>query len=1197
MSAPASPPLVGGEPGAPTGGHPHTISPPTPAPSPQPSGLSRLATSSASSASAALISALPTEGATLRKYISLIFPSLISSDRLQVLSELLALCSLRELAQLQSDISPRLKVDFLGALPIELSLHVLGFIDDPRTLARASAVSRFWRSLVNDEHTWKAMCSKYAFRLRRTSMSASQSAPFLHHQPAFGLSPLHPAASASRLGYPRGMSRASFSDEDVVEEDAVMEEEDEHLDDGQILSSLYERYRARGLDPSNALHELRTLHDLFLAKQADGSIAGGTNSSSDALGVGLAKAGRGSLDMSEADRMFYRQLEEIVAEESRERYGEEVVDGADDDAYEQPRSLHAGPSSDSSRVLGETSSRTPEAGNATTPGNWGWLSAGSFANLPGSRMLPSWPASRTPREGSAVTAGLGALTSPARDRASLPQVGEYGTAPPESAHRPADGYGEGDVEMSDNTEEASVAAHVARSSARRDRDPLHASPSNTTTSAPRRRSGDAQGKRMKRRSAPGQAHAASASDVFQDASSSSAKAATPSFALGRPSWMSGSNAKSNRAATYAEGLPEAQSRSTPFSYKTHFKLAYLTESNWRKGGRLLTRYTSTEGGAVVTSLAVDKEWIVVGMANAKIHVFDAQTGLYARTLIGHETGVWALTLVSSTGGSQARLSEGNGKGKLDAARLARADAGAASGGDLELVEHDLRPSASSYDDEALMYGGNLDASARSTWSSTSDAPLRAPSLVSRSSAAKAVPSRTQSSSGLYTVSSNDSTSGEDETLEWFHRARRAMLRKATSSSNLNLGAVAGDGANASAASSTLRGGPISAPAAAASLNAATGSARDFARAQAEAEADAGNVRDAVMTASSGAGGGIPTHITDQLDASHFSFFGDSDAGDAPSAWANSRSPMGAAGFVAPSGGNHRASGGGRPFSNANPCGSVKGYGNRDALVVTGGCDRDVRVWNLRTGVCEHIMSGHGSTVRCLKVIEGRPLAVSGSRDSTVRVWNIQTGKLVHQLSGHQHSVRCVEVAGNRIASGSYDCMCRVWDVDTGECINVLRGHFHQIYAIAFDGVRVATGSLDSTVRIWSASTGECLCVLQGHTSLVGQLQLTDSTLITGGSDGRVIVFCLDTFTTKARLCAHDNSVTCLQFNDRFIVTGGNDGRVKLWDFATGQYIREMVEPAEAIWKMTFRNDCCIILCRRNGRTSMETISFRPLLDS
>ncbi len=113
-----------------------------------------------------------------------------------------------------------------------------------------------------------------------------------------------------------------------------------------------------------------------------------------------------------------------------------------------------------------------------------------------------------------------------------------------------------------------------------------------------------------------------------------------------------------------------RSAKVPFSYRTHFKMAYLTESNWRKGGRLQTQHVSADAGHVVTSLAIDSEWIVVGMANSKIHVFSAQTGLYAHTLLGHDAGVWCLTLISRTTGKGKKISNGqaeasdSGKGKM-----------------------------------------------------------------------------------------------------------------------------------------------------------------------------------------------------------------------------------------------------------------------------------------------------------------------------------------------------------------------------------------------------------------------------------------------------------------------------------------------------------------------------------------------------
>ncbi|WFC94197.1 hypothetical protein MBRA1_000830 [Malassezia brasiliensis] len=228
-------------------------------------------------------------------------------------------------------------------------------------------------------------------------------------------------------------------------------------------------------------------------------------------------------------------------------------------------------------------------------------------------------------------------------------------------------------------------------------------------------------------------------------------------------------------------------------------------------------------------------------------------------------------------------------------------------------------------------------------------------------------------------------------------------------------------------------------------------------------------------------------------------------------------------------------------------GRTRGWGRSDTLLVSAGSDRFLRVWNMTTGECEHVLRGHTSTIRCVQVLEGRPIAVSGSRDGTLRVWDIEQGKLMHVLAGHQHSVRCLDSSGNRVASGSYDFTCRIWDVDTGRCLHVLKGHHLQIYAIAFDGRYVVAGSSDSTVRVWDADTGACLAVFQGYTHVVAQLQLYNDVLVSGSGDGRVIVFSLTTFECLYRLCAHDSSVSTLQMNDKYLVTGGADGLVKLWD--------------------------------------------------
>ncbi|KAJ5525670.1 hypothetical protein N7494_012320 [Penicillium frequentans] len=264
----------------------------------------------------------------------------------------------------------------------------------------------------------------------------------------------------------------------------------------------------------------------------------------------------------------------------------------------------------------------------------------------------------------------------------------------------------------------------------------------------------------------------------------------------------------------------------------------------------------------------------------------------------------------------------------------------------------------------------------------------------------------------------------------------------------------------------------------------------------------------------------------------------------------------------------------------------------DDILVSGGCDRDVRVWNMATGAGIHLLRGHTSTVRCLKMSD-RNTAISGSRDTTLRIWDLTTGTCRNVLVGHQASVRCLAIHGDIVVSGSYDTTARIWSISQGRCLRTLSGHFSQIYAITFDGRRIATGSLDTSVRIWDPQSGQCLAILQGHTSLVGQLQMRGDTLVTGGSDGSVRVWSLTKMAPIHRLAAHDNSVTSLQFDNSRIVSGGSDGRVKVWSLQTGQLLRELSTPAEAVWRVAFEEEKAVIMASRSGRTVMEVWSFAP----
>ncbi|SNX87509.1 related to F-box/WD40 repeat protein 7 [Melanopsichium pennsylvanicum] len=1167
------------------------ISPPTPAPSPQPDLHTsiRLANNAAAAAASSSVPhpfvVDPQDPSQLLKHLSLVIPQYSQPARFKLVTELADLFSVRELAHLSSVITPRLKVDFLSALPIEVSLDILSFIDDPKTLARASCVSRFWRSLVNDEHTWKVMCLKHKYPRRGSSNAAipslddrlmrsvAASIPRITASAAGG--PATASSSSSAVLSQSARANASGSLGVLLEQPLKASSSTDHEndtnefkddDDAAVLASLYQRYRDRGLDPSNALHELRTLHDLFLSKQ-DGAL-GSLNES-----------------MSEADLAFYAQLEEIVEEESRARYGDEPTH-VDIQAHITAAASEA--SSAKSRV---PTTPLDVTGNSVLT-NAGWLSAGSSTSAVSQQTRTSAP---SPPSASHVISGAYRTATGRLDRLNGWQGSRsaaFATPRPNDGNVSTQGiehqFNAGSDVAMDMDEQDDLTSTVASSSRPVGPPPnapllaslphhdsptgrfsaSAASPSTTTARVGATASSSlVPGPRDSRRPSVRQARRSS-SPIDKDDYDSVAGSNLVGFSTSPVQERSSNAGPSRQSMTSPSAAHVHRHRSAkmPFSYRTHFKMAYLTESNWRKGGRLQTQHVSADAGHVVTSLAIDSEWIVVGMANSKIHVFSAETGLYAHTLLGHDAGVWCLTLISRSGKSSkftdAAPSESS-KGKMVITDPEDGSGGkpyrAAADGDLRLVHHDPRPDAA----DALL--------------------SPPPSSVELSEEDFLDSRRLPSSTSSYSAPGKArQTYGHGETLEWFHKARRALrlqqnARRATtaasaSSSILQLDDYAAGAGDLDADLSIRSEGPSFVHRGSHSY---TRARSDREEARAIAEAEAGAIRDAVMSDGTGQ---VPSELAERICRNGESTVGGS---------------SGRARFAP---GSAAAQLSGNALGLGNPCGSVLGYGNKDAIVVSGGCDRDVRVWNLRTGECKHILHGHTSTVRCLKVLDGKPIAVSGSRDSTLSVWNVETGEHLHLLAGHQHSVRCIEVAGNKVASGSYDGTCRVWDLDTGACIHILRGHIHYIYAVAFDGKRVATGSLDSTVRVWSAETGECLALFQGHSSLVGQLQLLDNTLVTGGSDGRVIVFSLKTYECLHRLCAHDNSVTCLQFDDRYIITGGNDGRVKLWDFNTGKFIREICEPCEQIWKVSYRDDKVVVLCKRGEKTCMDVITFRPAAD-
>ena len=143
--------------------------PPTPAPSPRPSPVLPPPLSSIPNATSPYAPLNSTPAAALAA-----FTALAPAARGPFLAALLSPATLSpaELRAAAARIAPLLTRDFLGDLPPELALHVLGFVDEPRALIRVGRVCRRWGALVGTtasegggEGVWRGMCAKWGFDL------------------------------------------------------------------------------------------------------------------------------------------------------------------------------------------------------------------------------------------------------------------------------------------------------------------------------------------------------------------------------------------------------------------------------------------------------------------------------------------------------------------------------------------------------------------------------------------------------------------------------------------------------------------------------------------------------------------------------------------------------------------------------------------------------------------------------------------------------------------------------------------------------------------------------------------------------------------------------------------------------------------------------------------------------------------------
>ncbi|KAF3480123.1 uncharacterized protein GIQ15_05470 [Arthroderma uncinatum] len=239
----------------------------------------------------------------------------------------------------------------------------------------------------------------------------------------------------------------------------------------------------------------------------------------------------------------------------------------------------------------------------------------------------------------------------------------------------------------------------------------------------------------------------------------------------------------------------------------------------------------------------------------------------------------------------------------------------------------------------------------------------------------------------------------------------------------------------------------------------------------------------------------------------------------------------------------------------------------DGSTVYAGCwDKSIWSWDVKTHKPGHKFTGHTDFVKSVIYVKsgGRNLLISGGADTDVIIWDPATGERLHVLKGHTHGIQCLAVDPVATAEGNpltvfssssgqgihsfsipsslsetallepfkvhetsiykifFDEDGELWTASAdniAQCLNRESGwksetaleHPDYVKDIVIDEARgwVITACRDEEVRVWDRATGELHHTYTGHFEEVTGLLVLGSKVISVSIDATVRQWPLD----------------------------------------------------------------------------------------
>ncbi|KAA3487316.1 WD repeat-containing protein 48-like [Gossypium australe] len=225
-----------------------------------------------------------------------------------------------------------------------------------------------------------------------------------------------------------------------------------------------------------------------------------------------------------------------------------------------------------------------------------------------------------------------------------------------------------------------------------------------------------------------------------------------------------------------------------------------------------------------------------------------------------------------------------------------------------------------------------------------------------------------------------------------------------------------------------------------------------------------------------------------------------------------------------------------------------------SLLVSGGTEKVVRVWDPRTGSKTMKLRGHTDNIRALLMDSTGRYCLSGSSDSMIRLWDLGQQRCVHSYAVHTDSVWALASTPpfSHVYSGGRDLSLYLTDLTTRESL-LLCTKEHPILQLALHDDSIWVATTDSSVHRWPAEGKNPQKVFQrGGSFLAGNLSFSRARVsLEGSTPAPVYKEPIFTIPGTPAIVQHE-----ILNNRRHVLTKDTAGSVKLWEITKGVVIED-----------------------------------------